>query len=108
MTDAEQLLWSRVRKKQIHGIQFYRQKPLDFFIVDFFAPVARLVIELDGGQHFEETHTQQDERRDRFLAERGLLVLRFDNLQVLKEIDGVVEQIYVVVGERIKSPPTPL
>ena len=51
MTDAEKMLWSRIRGKQISGIQFYRQKPIAHYIVDFFAPKARLVIEGDGSQH---------------------------------------------------------
>ena len=49
-TDAEQALWYRIRRKQIQGVQFYRQKPLLAFIVDFYCPAAKLVIELDGGQ----------------------------------------------------------
>ena len=60
MTDAEQLLWSRVRRKQILGIQFYRQKPIGPFIVDFHAPAAGLVFEVDGGQHFEDEHRRRD------------------------------------------------
>ncbi len=55
-TDAEQLLWSRIRRKQIKNIQFCRQKPIENFIVDFYAPAAKLVIEIDGSQHFEEIH----------------------------------------------------
>ena len=52
MTDAEQLLWSRLRRKQILGLQFYRQKPLLNYIVDFYCPAVNLVIECDGGQHY--------------------------------------------------------
>lgn len=54
MTDAEQLLWSRLRRKQILGLQFYRQKPLLNYIVDFYCPSANLVIECDGGQCFTD------------------------------------------------------
>ena len=53
LTDSEQVLWHRLRGKQILGIQFYRQKPLGRYIVDFFAPRAKLIIEVDGSQHFE-------------------------------------------------------
>jgi len=53
MTDAEQMLWLHLRRKQIQGVQFYRQKPLLTFIVDFYCPAAKLVIELDGSQHFK-------------------------------------------------------
>lgn len=79
MTDAEQLLWSRLRRKQLHGVQFYRQKPLGPYIVDFFAPAAGLVVEVDGSQHHEPEHLKQDQARDRCLADEGVLVLRFHN-----------------------------
>lgn len=52
-TDAELLLWSRLRRRQINGIQFYRQRPIGAYIVDFYAAAAKLVIEVDGGQHHE-------------------------------------------------------
>lgn len=93
MTEAERLLWSRLRRKQLHGIQFYRQKPIGNFIVDFYAPTVCLIIEVDGSQHLEMEHQMRDEARDEYLAELGLTVLRFDNRQVLCETDAVVEQI---------------
>jgi very-short-patch-repair endonuclease len=108
MTDAEQLLWYRLRRKQIHGVQFYRQKPLLNFIVDFYCPSAKLVVELDGGQHFEDKHQAKDDARDFSLMELGLRVLRFDNRQVLLETDSVLEMIGRVVEERIlKLNPNP-
>lgn len=108
MTDAERLLWSRLRGKQILGVQFYRQKPLGQFIVDFHAPAANLVVEVDGSQHFDEAGQVSDRRRDAYLGSLGLRILRFDNLQVLKETEAVLEMIFGVVGERVKSPPAPL
>jgi len=71
MTDAEQRLWYRVRRKQLDGVQFYRQKPLGHYIVDFHAPAARLVLELDGGQHFNAAGRDADARRDAALAAMG-------------------------------------
>jgi very-short-patch-repair endonuclease len=53
MTDAEQLLWSKVRRKQIDDIHFYRQKNIGHYIVDFYCPKGKLIVEVDGGQHFE-------------------------------------------------------
>jgi very-short-patch-repair endonuclease len=53
LTDAEQRLWARLRRKQILGVQFYRQKPIGNYIADFFAPAVRLVVEVDGSQHFD-------------------------------------------------------
>jgi very-short-patch-repair endonuclease len=64
MTDAEQHLWQRLRNRQLCGVQFYRQKPLLSFIVDFYCPRAKLVIELDGAQHLEAEHRIKDAVRD--------------------------------------------
>ncbi len=112
MTDAEQMLWSRLRRKQIEGVQFYRQKPIAKFIVDFHAPRCGLVIEIDGSQHMDQTEKVRDEMRTTLLTAMGLKVLRFDNLQVLKETDAVLEVIYREVVAALKSapksPPTPL
>ena len=56
MTDAENLLWRHIRRKQLNDIQFYRQKPIGNYIVDFYATAAKLVIEIDVGQHFSDEH----------------------------------------------------
>ena len=101
MTEAERLLWSRLRRKQLQEIQFYRQKSIGNFIVDFYAPAVCLVIEVDGSQHLEMEHRVRDELRDEFLAELGLTVLRFDNRQVLCEPDAVVEQIFQWMNSRV-------
>jgi very-short-patch-repair endonuclease len=101
MTDAELRLWGRLRAKQINGVQFYRQKPLGPYIVDFYAAKARLVIEIDGAQHFEPAHQARDSVRDAWLKQQGLKVLRFDNLQVLRETEAVLEQIWDVVKDRM-------
>lgn len=105
MTDAEQKLWFYLRRKQVRGLQFYRQKPLLNFIVDFYCPAAKLVIELDGSQHAELDHQQKDQRRDNLLKELGLLVLRFDNRQVLMEMDSVLAVINDVVTACKINPP---
>ncbi|MBL1265656.1 endonuclease domain-containing protein [Methylomicrobium sp. RS1] len=101
MTDAENMLWSRVRRKQIPGVQFYRQKPIGDYIVDFYAPQAKLVIELDGGQHFEPEQQRYDGRRALYLQKQGLAVLRFTNVEVLKNIEGVMEVIFREVRKEV-------
>jgi len=93
MTDAERLLWAKIRRKQLKGYQFYRQKPIGDYIVDFFCPRAKLVIEVDGGQHFSGETTENDKIRDEYLRSLGLRVLRFTNTDVLTHIEGVVEGI---------------
>lgn len=83
MTDAEKFLWSKIRNKQILGVQFYRQKPILNFIVDFYCPTANLVIERDGRQHYTDEGLEADRVRDDALAQFGLTVLQFDSGQVL-------------------------
>lgn len=100
MTDAEQALWVCLRRKQIYGLPFYRQKPLSSFIVDFYCPAARLVVELDGGQHFDTENRVKDIARDRALSRLGLKVLRFDNYQALRETEAVIEVIAHEVDSR--------
>jgi very-short-patch-repair endonuclease len=106
MTDAERLLWSRLRAKQIWGIQFNRQKPVGPYVVDFYAAAAQLVIEVDGSQHLEGEDAKRDAIRDIFLQEQGVMVLRFDNRQVLTETAAVLEEIFRVCQQRA-NPPCP-
>jgi len=103
MTDTERFLWSRIRGKQLNGYQFYRQRPIGNFIVDFYCPAARLVIELDGGQHFEEEGKTRDMLRDEYLRGIGIKVLRFSDRDVFKNIEGVIEEI---LGN-LPEPPNP-
>jgi very-short-patch-repair endonuclease len=103
MTNAEQCLWHRIRNKQIGGVQFYRQKTFLSFIVDFYSPSAKLVIELDGSQHFEAEYQVKDKQRDELLVRAGLKVLRFDDRQVLTETEGVLKVIYDEVVTRVST-----
>ena len=106
MTDSERALWARLRRKQVLSVQFYRQKPIGNYIVDFYAPKAKIVVEVDGSQHMESEHAAADSQRNGYLAGEGLWVLRFDNLQVLREIEGVMEVILCAVSEALgENPP---
>jgi very-short-patch-repair endonuclease len=102
-TDSEQVLWARLRRKQLLDVQVYRQKPIGCYIVDFYAPKASLVIEVDGSQHLEESHAERDRERDAFLRGEGLTVLRFSSTEVLKDTDAVVEEIYRVMAALLKE-----
>jgi very-short-patch-repair endonuclease len=95
MTDAEKLLWPKVRMKQIAGLQFYRQAIIGDYIVDLYCPAAKLVVEIDGGQHYYGEGQESDKVRDNQLICLGLKVLRFSNLDVLQNINAVLEQIYL-------------
>jgi very-short-patch-repair endonuclease len=94
MTDAEKLLWSKIRGKQLKGLQIYRQKPIGRFIVDFYCPKASLVVELDGGQHYSEALRREDHLRDKYLESVGLRVLRFSDRDVFENLTGVLEKLW--------------
>jgi len=93
MTEAERQLWKYIRRKQIQGKQFLRQRPIGQYIVDFYCPEAKLVIEVDGGQHFTAEDQESDQSRDAFLNGLDLRILRFNNNEVLTNIEGVVNEI---------------
>jgi very-short-patch-repair endonuclease len=93
MTDAERRLWAAIRLKQLNGCQFYRQKVIRNYIVDFYCPVSNLVIELDGSQHYTNQMIEKDKRRDKHLNNLGLKILRFNDNEVLTNTSGVVDKI---------------
>ena len=101
LTGGELSLWRRLRGKQLAGVQFYRQKPIGGYIVDFYAPKAKLVIEIDGSQHLEAPHAEKDRERDEQLGRLGILVLRVNSRQVLNETEAVLELIYQTVAKRL-------
>jgi very-short-patch-repair endonuclease len=101
LTASERALWRRLRGKQLAGVQFYQQKPIGDYIVDFYAPKAKLVIEIDGSQHFEAHQAEKDRKRDEYLGGLGLMVLRFNSRQALKETEAVMEVVYRAVMDRI-------
>ena len=103
MTDAERRVWSKIRRKQLKEFQFYRQKNIGDYIVDFYCPAAKLIVEIDGGQHYSEENIKKDEARDKFLSDLGFRVLRFSNSDVFKNIEGVVEEIYNHLYTHIKG-----
>jgi very-short-patch-repair endonuclease len=101
MTEAERRLWRHLRHRQL-GFQFRRQAPVGKFITDFVCFEARLIIEIDGGQHLA---SDRDRQRDDWLHKHGFTVLRFWNHQVLGETDAVVE----VVRQHLPPPqPSPI
>jgi len=93
MTDAERLIWSKIRGKQLKNYQFYMQKPIDNYIVDFYCPKRNLVVEIDGGQHYRIEGKQRDEVRDNYMRKMGLKVLRFSDMDVFKNLEEVLEVI---------------
>jgi len=94
MTDAENRLWAKLRKKQLRDYQFYRQKIIGKYIVDFYCPKANLVIELDGGRHYSANGKTEDRRRDDALIKMGIKVLKFSDGDVFENMDGVTERVW--------------
>ncbi len=94
MTNSERRLWQRVRRNQLKGYKFTRQKTIGNYIVDFYCPSAKLVIEIDGSQHYLEEGAEKDKIRDKRLADLGLTVMRFSNRDVFTNIEGVLQRIH--------------
>ena len=90
-TDAERYLWRHLRDRQIAGYRFRRQVPVAGFIADFACLEAKVIVELDGGQHAQ--HVGYDEQRDRLIEAQGFRILRFWDNQVFLETQAVLEQI---------------
>jgi len=99
LTDAEQRLWLKLKRRQLAGVKFRRQQPIGHFIVDFVCFERRVIVEVDGGQHAEQPH--YDEQRTRWLEGQGYSVLRFWNNDVLANTDGVVQAIQDALERRL-------
>ncbi len=104
-TKHEQMLWSRIRKKQIHGLQFYRQKRIAGYIVDFYCASKMLVIELDGQQHKFHVNAEYDRVRTQILNSYGISVLRFDNNQLEININAVMAKLLDWLNTHPSQPP---
>ena len=100
-TDAEAALWSILRRHGLAGAKFRRQHPCGPFILDFYCPRKRLAIELDGGQHYQASGQAYDARRDRYLASRGIKVLRFGSDLIFREREGVLTAIALALGVEV-------
>ena len=101
-TDAERTLWSRLRHRGLLGRKFRRQHEIGPYVVDFVCTDARLVVELDGGQHLDQAAC--DARRTRWLEQEGYRVLRFWNDEVLQRLDEVLEQIVRALSDTAPHP----
>ena len=99
-TDVERKLWRYLRANRFDGLRFKRQAPMGRYIVDFVCHEAKVVVELDGGQHGFHTQAEQDRLRDAWLGSRGYTVLRFWNLEVKRNFYGVLTAIEDAVRSR--------
>jgi very-short-patch-repair endonuclease len=98
MTDAERIIRYNVRAHRFQSASFRRQTPIGPYVADFVCHAAKLIIEVDGGQHFEPGNIVRDARRDAYLTAQGYRVLRFNNLDVMKNKAGVLDTIAAALG----------
>ena len=92
-TDCEQLLWQRLRNRQLGGFKFRRQYPFPPYVLDFYCAELCLAIELDGGQHFSDEALHKDAERSRYLERYGVRVIRFSNREVLLQMSEVLAEV---------------
>ncbi|MBU0458956.1 endonuclease domain-containing protein [Patescibacteria group bacterium] len=101
-TEAEKLLWNRLRGRKCYGLKFRRQVPIDKYVVDFLCYERKLIVELDGYMH--SWRRKKDARRDRNLMQKGFRIIRFPNSQVLNSIKKVLDTIAIESGVPLSTP----
>jgi very-short-patch-repair endonuclease len=106
MTEAEEVLWLKLRRKQIKGLHFRRQHPYGMFILDFYCDKANLAIEVDGNIH--DYRKEYDLERDAFIKQSGINVVRFTNNEVINNPENVVEKIKAIISNLHPITPSPV
>jgi very-short-patch-repair endonuclease len=96
-TFTEIMVWNYLKKKQLRGYDFDRQRPIDNFIIDFYSKDLQLAIEIDGESHYG--NTERDKKKDKRLNELGVTILRFDDMEVRHQLDKVIEKIEKWIDE---------
>ncbi|QQS37422.1 MAG: endonuclease domain-containing protein [Ignavibacteriales bacterium] len=104
LTFAEVIFWQNVKNKQVAGKKFRRQTSVGNYIVDFYCSEEKLVVELDGEVHFNEDAVKYDNERTKFLESVGLKVIRFENLEVLSDIDDVLKRVAACFKQNTPPP----
>ena len=107
MTDAETKLWKALRRRQVDDLPFRRQHAVANYVLDFYCPSIQLAIEIDGGQHNTLSGQATDANRTKWLNNKGIIVLRYWNNDILANLSGVMEDIARAVAERQRSTPNP-
>lgn len=96
---AEQILWSRLKGKQLNGLKFRRQNSIGRFVLDFYCPALKLAIEVDGPSHFKRDARLYDLEREAFIRQFNIEFLRFTNQDIYENLEGVLEMIWNWVEE---------
>ena len=107
MPAAEVILWSYLKGKALGGYKFRRQYGIGRYVVDFYCPKAKLVIEIDWDSHFTDDAKEYDRQREAFIHSLGIEVVRFTNLEVCRNMDEVLQRILRVLTtpSRLRRPP---
>jgi very-short-patch-repair endonuclease len=100
-TDAESILWAKLRNSRLDGVKFRRQHPVGNYVVDFISLDTLLIIEIDGGQHNDPVKIIEDEVRTLFLESKGYRVMRFWNSDIFENLIGVLEKIHESLSKGI-------
>ena len=97
MTQAERMVWAKLRDKQMCDYKFRRQYSVGSYVIDFYCPALKLAVEIDGESHFEEGVEAYDQQRQAFIENFGIRFLRFTNREIYENLEGVLEAIRQVV-----------
>ena len=99
-TEAERLLWRRLRARSLNGFKFVRQEPIGPYFADFVCREAKLVVEVDGGTRSTDDEIRADQRRAAFLRAQGYRIARFVNEEIYRNLDGAMETILAAIEGR--------
>jgi len=94
-TPHERKLWRALKEIPVQGTHFRRQAPIGPYVVDFFCPAKRLVVEVDGGHHADDDTARRDRERQLWLEKEGYRIVRFWNSDIAGDLTAVLERIYV-------------
>ena len=103
MPKAEVILWSKLQKRQVLGFKFRRQYSVGPYVLDFYCPIAKLAIEVDGNSHFQKDAPEYDRNRQASIEQLGIRFLRFTNLEIHKSLEGALEAITGALKETEKQ-----
>jgi len=107
-TPHERALWRALKDLPVEGTHFRRQAPIGPYVVDFFCPAARLIIELDGGHHNDDETAVRDRERQLWLEHEGFRVVRFWNSEINRDLTAVLERIYVELHGSLEAEIEPI
>lgn len=100
-TETEKIVWSKLRAKKFFGIKFFRQYGIGKYIADFYCPEFKIVIEIDGSQHFQDKNYENDKIREEYMFSLGIKTIRFSNIEIKENINGVLEHVKNIIDEII-------